>query len=58
MALQGGRDILAFCVGTGLVLPHYPRESVGAGIDIPIRCWAKAKSKMSRGDLSYFRELR
>lgn len=55
---QGGRDILEIGVGTGLVLPHYPRESVVTGIDISEEMLGKAKAKMARGDLPHVRELR
>jgi len=55
---KGGREILEIGVGTGLVLPHYPRSSVVTGIDISEDMLFKAKAKLARGGFDHVRALK
>lgn len=51
---KGGRQILEIGVGTGLVLPHYPRSSVVTGIDISQEMLFKAKQNWRAAILPMF----
>lgn len=44
-----GPDILEIGVGTGLVLPYYPREARVCGVDLSIHMLAKARAKVLAG---------
>lgn len=44
-----GPDILEIGVGTGLVLPYYPRETRVHGVDLSIHMLAKAREKVLAG---------
>ncbi|MGP9819363.1 class I SAM-dependent methyltransferase [Salinarimonas sp. NSM] len=44
-----GPDILEIGVGTGLVLPYYPRDARVCGVDLSIHMLAKAREKVLAG---------
>ncbi|WP_349369232.1 methyltransferase domain-containing protein [Salinarimonas sp.] len=44
-----GPEILEIGVGTGLVLPYYPREARVCGVDLSIHMLAKAREKVLAG---------
>lgn len=44
-----GPNILEIGVGTGLVLPYYPREARVCGVDLSIHMLAKAREKVLAG---------
>jgi phosphatidylethanolamine/phosphatidyl-N-methylethanolamine N-methyltransferase len=50
-------DVLEIGVGTGLVLPLYPRDCQITGIDISEEMLARARSKIREHRLSHVREL-
>jgi phosphatidylethanolamine/phosphatidyl-N-methylethanolamine N-methyltransferase len=54
-AAKAGRDILEVGVGTGLVLPYYPRESRVVGVDLSQHMLARARDKMISGALPQVR---
>lgn len=55
---QAGQEILEIGVGTGLVLPLYPRTSAVTGIDISEDMLSKAQAKKDAGQLPHVRQLR
>ncbi|WP_233284840.1 class I SAM-dependent methyltransferase [Agrobacterium tumefaciens] len=52
-----GRDILEIGVGTGLVLPLYPRGSSVTGIDLSAHMLDKAKTRVADRSLSHVKAL-
>ena len=58
LASAAGQDILEVGVGTGLVLPHYSKQSRVTGIDLSEDMIAKAREKVSRDGLTHVQALR
>jgi len=57
LAAEAGRDILEVGVGTGLVLPYYPKHCHVTGIDLSEHMIAKAREKVDRSRLFHVRAL-
>lgn len=57
LAAEAGRDILEVGVGTGLVLPYYPKQCRVTGIDLSEHMIAKAREKVARNRLFHVRSL-
>ncbi|MCQ1853922.1 class I SAM-dependent methyltransferase [Neorhizobium galegae] len=57
LAAEVGRDILEVGVGTGLVLPYYPKHCRVTGIDLSEHMIAKAREKVARAGLAHVQSL-
>ncbi|SMF72296.1 phosphatidylethanolamine/phosphatidyl-N-methylethanolamine N-methyltransferase [Xaviernesmea oryzae] len=57
LASEAGREILEVGVGTGLVLPYYPKQCSVTGIDLSEHMIAKAREKVARNRLFHVRAL-
>jgi phosphatidylethanolamine/phosphatidyl-N-methylethanolamine N-methyltransferase len=53
LAAEAGRDILEVGVGTGLMLPYYPKQCRVTGVDLSEHMIAKAREKVAHDRLEH-----